>query len=249
MSAKIIIFVVQNTKNNLIIMKRTVLVFSLLAIVSLHCTSLMGQINFGFKLGPNLGWAGSATTAGSGDGARMGLTTGIFVDKYFTDNLALSVGVNYNLVRMSYRFTDHRLPELALVESNIEVARKFKGSYLELPVKLKARFEVIESLSVYGEAGAGVGVNLSAKGKDTYDFYGSHYSDTDYKNYSYEYRLLQASLHFGLGAAYEISSRLAVFAQISYRHALSNMFTQTLYKETNSNLKYNFIGLEVGILL
>lgn len=230
-------------------MKRKLLIISLVAMVSLHCTTLMGQMNFGFKLGPNLGWAGSATTAGNGNGVRLGLNAGAFVDQYFNDVVALSVGVDYNFVRMNYNFTDHRVVPNFLEESNVMVNREFHGSYLEIPVKIKAKFEVLDELNVYGEAGAGLGINLSAKGKDNYTYYGIIYNDTEYQNYSYEYRLLQANLHFGIGAEYEISSSLAVFGQISYRHSLSNTFTQALYKETNSNLKYNFIGLEFGIIL
>lgn len=217
--------------------------------VSLPCTTLKGQMNFGFKLGPSLGWVGSTTTAGSPNGARVGLNFGVFTDQYFNDNLALSIGVNYDFVRMSYNFTDRRLVPNFLEESNVMVNREFKGSYIEVPLKMKGKFEVVESLNLYGEAGVGIAVNLGAKGKDNYSYYGINYEDATYQDYSYEYNLFQGSLHFGIGADYEISSGLSVFAQLSYRHALWNTFNQTLYKATNSSLRHNFIGLEFGILL
>lgn len=230
-------------------MKRIILIVSAITLFTLYGHAQKGSNNLGIKFGPNLGWASAATDAGKSNGAQLGFSVGGFVDHYFTNYTALSVGLNFNLARMNYQFTDYRLIENFLQYSDVSVNRKYKGSYLEVPVKLKARVEIVDSWKAFVEAGAGVGINLTARGKDSYDFYGTHFADTKYINCFDDYRLLQASLHFGLGAEYEFNSRMNVFAQLTFRHALSNMFTQQLYQQTGSNLKANYIGLEVGILL
>lgn len=229
-------------------MKRTILIISVITLFSLNCNAQKGANDFGLKVGPNFGWAGSATTAGKSNGAQLGLCVGGFVDHYFTDHVALSVGVNLNLTRLKYQFTDLRNVENFLEPCNVTVDRKFKGSYIEVPVKVKAKFPIVDSWNAFAEAGGGVGVNLSAQAKDSYSFYGVTFEDDHFNNRSTQYRLLQASLHFGLGAEYELSSRMNLFAQLSFRHSLSNMFTHELYKNTNSNLKANYIGLEVGVI-
>lgn len=234
---------------NLTIMKRISLIISLVALFALNVNAQQGSNQFGLKVGPNFGWASSANSAGKGNGAQLGLSMGAFVDHYFTSHMALSVGLNFNLTRMKYQFTDYREMSGFIVPYNVTVDRKYKGSYLDLPIKLKAKFNIVDSWNAFAEAGVGVGVNLASQGKDKYEFYGASYEDEQFVDCSSEYRRLQASLHFGIGAEYELSSSMNVFAQLTFRHALSNMFTRDLFLQTNSNLKANYIGLEIGILL
>lgn len=245
LSDKIIIFVAQIFT----IMKRISLIISLVALFALNVNAQQGSNQFGLKIGPNFNWANSTTSAGKGNGAQLGLSMGAFVDHYFTSHMALSVGLNFNLTRMKYQFTDNREMPGFIVPYNVTVDRKFKGSSLEVPVKLKAKFNIVDSWNAFAEAGAGIGLNLASKGKDSYEFYGTSFTDEQFVDCSSEYRRLQAALHFGIGAEYELSSKMNVFAQLTFRHALSNMFTRALFLQTDSNLKANYIGLEVGILL
>lgn len=229
-------------------MKRICLFFSLVALFTLNGNAQKGTTNYGLKIGPNLNWVSSSSDSGENAGAKLGFCLGGFVDHYFSDYMALSLGLNFQVTSLSYQFIDNRFVENFLVPSNVSVNRKFKGSYFEVPVKVKVKTEIMDSWKVYADAGVGVGVNLSARGKDSYEFYGVSYTDTRYVNYLSEYRLLQAALKFGVGAEYEVSSNLNVFAQLTYHHALSNTFTKRLQDLTGSNLKLRFIGLEMGIL-
>lgn len=244
-STKKITFVEQN----LFIMKRIILILSLVAIVSLNCKAQAGKTNFGIKIGPSLCWANSVNTYGKGDGSQLGLSFGGFVDQYFTENVGVSIGLNFYLMQMKYQFNDHRLVDGFLVEADVDVNRRFKGSYLELPFMFKAKFPMADSWNFYGQAGAGLAVNLSARCKDSFDFYETlHFEDLEFTNHILEYRALQASLHAGLGVEYELSSTLNLFVQLSYRHSFSNMFTKQMYDKTNSNLKANHLALELGVL-
>ena len=235
-------------RQNILNMKKIVLIVSLLALFSLNGIAQRGTRDFGLKIGPNFNWVGSSSTADKNLGTRLGFGLGAFVDNYFTDRMALSIGLNFNLTRLHYQFTDYRLVENFLTPSIVSVNRRFKGGYIELPVKVKVKFPVVDSWNAFAEAGGGIGVNLSARGKDVYDYYGISFGDSHYTDCSSDYRLLQFALHFGLGVEYELSSKIDLFAQLTSRNSLSNMFTRELKNLTGSNLKAYFIGIEIGIM-
>lgn len=230
-------------------MKKILLIVSLIAICSLTGYSQERTFDFGLKMGPNVAWASSPSAeAGKGNGAKMGFGAGLFIDTYFTNNFGFSTGLNFNILGMNYQFPDQRLLPNYVEPTNIDVNRKFKGTYLELPLKFKMKFDVIDEMFVFADAGGAIGYNLSDKAKDQYSFYGTTYSDPEFVNVTDQYRRLQVAMKFDVGAAYRISNNFSVFAQLAFHHSFSNMFTYEKKKETGVNLKSNFIGLEVGIM-
>ena len=178
----------------------------------------------------------------------MGFGAGLFVDSYFTRNFAFSTGLNFNILSMKYQFSDLRQLPNFLVPINITVDRKFSGTYLELPLKFKMKFDVADAVSVFAGTGLGLGLNLSDKAKDAYTFIGTAYVDPDFVNVTDEYRWLQVAMKIDVGAAYRVTSSFSVFAQLAFHHSFSNMFTQEMKKATGVNLKSNFVGVEVGIM-
>lgn len=205
-------------------------------------------ISFGLKFGPNISWAGSGSTSVRSDNPRLGFAVGGVVDHYITPHVAVSSGLNFNWMRMDYTFDDYRIATDFLEEAKVPVSRRFKGAYVELPLKLKAKVEVIDSWQAYVEAGVGFSYNFSDKGKDTFnDPFGRVYEDLSYQDYGYQYRAVQTALNFGLGAMYEVNSKFNLFAQITVNNALSNSFNKTTERQAGSIIRTNFIGLEVGI--
>ena len=208
----------------------------------------MKPISFGFKFGPNIGWAGSGSTAAHSDKAHVGFAVGGFVDHYLTPHIAVTSGLNLNWMRMDYTFEDYRTATDFIEEAKVPVKRRFKGAYVELPIKVKAKVEVMDSWQAYVEAGIGFSYNFSDKGKDTFnDPFGRSYEDLSYKDYSHQYRAIQTALNFGLGAIYEVNSKFSLFAQITINNALSNTFNKATELQTGSVVRTNFVGLEVGI--
>lgn len=204
---------------------------------------------FGFKLGPTVGWAAPGSTETNGEHARLGFALGGIVDYYYFEHVALSSGLNLNLMRMDYTFSDFRTATDFLEEANVPVYRKFKGSYLEVPLKLKVKVDVIESWKAFAEAGVGFSFNYAAKGKDSFqDPFGHDYADQNYEDYFYQYRWFQSALNFGLGAIYEVNRKFSLFAQLTLNHGLSNSFSRAEEKETGSIIRTNFIGVEIGII-
>lgn len=233
---------------NFIKMKKIALIISLVALFAINGNAQQKKYVFGLKLGPNVGWAASGSAETSGGHARMGFAVGGIVDRYFSEHVAFSSGLNLNLLGMDYTFTDKRTAEYFLEEAMVPVNRRFKGSYLEVPLKLKVKVDVYDSWKAYAEAGVGFSFNFADKCKDSFqDPFGGNYADQSYEDYFYQYRWFQTALNFGLGAMYEMNRKFSVFAQLTFNHALSNSFNNATEQQTGSIIRTNFIGLEIGI--
>ena len=227
-------------------MKKIALIISMVALFSIGGYA-QGK-TLGLKFGPNISWGGSGSATTHSDHARMGFAVGGFFDSYITPHVAISTGLNLNLMSMDYTFDDYRTAVDFLEEAKVPVSRRFKGSYVELPLKLKVKIGILDSWSAYAEGGVGLSFNFSDKGKDSYnDPFGQHHQDATYQDYGYQYRMFQTALNFGLGVMYEITNNFNVFAQITVNNALSNTFNKTMQQQTGSIIRTNFVGLEIGI--
>ena len=229
-------------------MRKTLLIISLVTFVALNVNAQPNGASIGVKAGPTIDWASSGSAAVKSEGLRIGYGIGLVYDYYLSDHFAVSSGVNLNLLRMKYSFTDRRLVEDFLEDANVMVSRQLKATNVEIPLKAKLRFEIFDSFSAFMEAGGGISFNIKDLGKDSYEFYWVSSDGKTYDNCSYQYRLLQLSMVFGLGAEYEINRNLCTFVQISFDHAFSNAFVHSLEKQTGSILRNNFIGVEAGIM-
>ncbi len=229
-------------------MRKTLLIISLVALVSLVANAQTRNVRYGIKFGPTFDWASSGSIAATNDGFRLGANMGLVYDYYLTRNFAVSSGVNLNVLRLKYTFTDRRRVEDFLEEASVQVSRRLNATNIEIPVKAKLRFDVSDSFKVYTEAGASLSFNSKDYGKDNYDFYWVTSEGGSYVDCTNQYRPLQLSMVFGLGVEYEINRNFSAFAQLTFDHALSNAFVRSLEKQTGSVVRNNFVGVEVGIM-
>lgn len=230
-------------------MKKIALIISLVALFAINANAQQKKSVFGLKFGPNVGWASAGSTATSSDHPRLGFVVGGIHDRYLSDHVALSSGINLNLLRMDYTFEDYRATSEFLEVAKLPVHRRFKGSYIEVPLKLKVKVDVSGSWKAFAEAGVGFSWNYATKTKDSYrDLFDALYEDNSFSNdYFYQYRWIQSALNFGVGAMFEVNSKFNLFAQLTFNHALSNSFNKAIEQQTGSIIRTNFIGLEVGI--
>ena len=229
-------------------MKKISLIISFVVLFALGGKAQIDNLRIGLKIGPSIDWASSGSPETESKAPGVGLNMGLILDYYLTDYFAVSSGLNFNAFRMKYQFTDYRRPEDFLEETNVSVLRRVKGCNLEIPIKIKGKFNVADLFDAYVEAGCGLGFNLKDRCKDEFDFYWTHYSDERYVDCTNQYRAFQPSLLFGVGAEYEINSKLSAFVQLTFDHAFSNTFVKSLEKQTGSIVRSNYIGIEVGIM-
>ena len=229
-------------------MKRISLIISLVVLFTLSGTAQNGNFRIGLKLGPNFSWAGPCPEKTENHGAKLGFGAGVVADYYLTNIFAVSTGVEFNFSRMKYDFADYRKSDDFLVEEEVMVSRRLKSSNLEIPIKVKAKFNVADLFDAFVEAGLGLGFNLKDFVKDECESHGAHYHSEFYEDHTDQYRAFQPSIIFGFGGEYEINTKLSVFAQLGYHHTFSNAFTKALAEKTGSRVYNNFIGIEVGIM-
>lgn len=232
-------------------MRKILLIFSLVTLVTVCGNAQTKKTQFGvigIKMGPSFDWASSGSTAANNEGLRLGFNLGLVYDRYMTSHVAISSGVNLNFLRMKYTFTDYRYVEAFLEPTNVAVLRRVKATNIEIPVKMKFKMDVVAPFKAYVEAGVGLSFNSRDMAKDVYDFYWESASTADYVDCTSQYRLLQASMLFGLGTEFEINRNFSAFAQLTIDHAFSNAFVSSLEKQTGSVIRNNFLGVEVGIL-
>ena len=234
-------------------MKKIALIISLVAFFALGGNAQSKTFKYGLKLGPTFNWVSAGSTVVGNEGLGIGLGLGVVTDYCYSSHIALSSGLNFNLMRMKYHFMDLRASENFLEESAVSVKRVLSAKSISVPLKFKLRVDVMDSWRAYVEVGADLGLNLADRAKDEfkYDFTDSNgldYIDVNYEDYRYQYRRFQAALDFGLGAAFEVNSKLSLFAQLTFNHAFVNAFTREMERKTGSIVYNNFIGLEIGFL-
>ena len=229
-------------------MRKTLLIFSMVAAMAMSANAQTGNARFGIKIGPTFDWASSGSTAASNDGLWLGANLGLVCDYYVTSYFAVSSGVDVNILNMKYTFTDRRYVEDFLEETNVLVSRRLNAVNVEIPLKAKLIFDVADSFKAYTEAGLGLGINCRDVCRDSYSFYWVTSEGEDYVDCTNQYRPLQLSMVFGLGAEYEINRDFSAFAQLTFDHSFSNAFVSSLEKQTGSIIRNNFIGVEVGIM-
>lgn len=229
-------------------MKKTLLIISLVAVFALNANAQLDEVRIGIKAGPTIDWASPGSTSTKGNGIVLGFGLGLVYDYYLLDYFAVSSGVNFNLLRMKYSFTDCRRIDDFLEEANMTVDRRMKATNIEIPLKAKFKMDVLDLFAAYVEAGGGVSFNCKDFAKDDYNFYWVSSEGQSFVDCTNQYRVLQFSMIFGMGAEYEINQKLSAFAQLTFDHAFSNAFISSLEKQTGSILRNNFIGLEVGVM-
>lgn len=242
-------------------MKKTLLLASLVLALSLGASAQYRDFSFGFKLGPGFDWTGSTTGAAVNQGVRAGFGLGVVAEYYFTDNYAIVSGINVNMLRGHYSFTNAHMVDAALV--TFPVDRYYKSTVFEIPVMLKMITNQLGALPFryYAQMGAGIGyahkvmVRDGNNGAAAPEAYGT--SNKEFSN-------LRFGLKIGAGAQYSIDESLRVFAGIYYSHDFinninyikpnhyANYYDAELVKigerDTKLNLLQNRFGIEVGVL-
>lgn len=229
-------------------MKKISLIFSFV-VFFVFCGNAQNEgFRFGVKLGPSIDWASAGSTAVHNEGVGLGFKAGVVLDYHISSAIALSSGLDVNFLKMRYQFTDSRMVANYLQEAPVLVSRRVNATAIEVPIKAKFGYEFMDSFRAYVETGAGLGFNLVDNCKDAYSFFGVLYEDQRYADHSDQYKTLQLSLVFGIGAEYQVNRKLSLFAQLTIDHGVLNAFTRSLERKTESVIRNNFIGIEVGVL-
>jgi len=193
------------------------------------------EFQFGLMYQPGYNWLSVSNdnimNVKGGYSQKYGLS-GSF---YFTENYGLSTGVVFQSNNASYDFrynTDG---------VNYNYNHKFKNVYLQVPVMLKCRTDVLaERLRIMGEFGAGFSFLID--NKNSYSSIGGIYNHLDPK-----YRTFGASLMIGVGTELILFKNSGLVFQVVFDKNFMNIIKDDeKTKDYYSKMKFTNLYFEIA---
>lgn len=225
------------------------------------------KLRFGAFVAPNMSWM-RPTAAKSddnvfstkGDGMKIGFTYGLMAEYRFAENYSLVTGLQINMT--GGKMDVNRL--LAPDDSYEFVTKAYFDytlQYLEIPIALKMRTNLISGFRFFGQLGVTPSFNISKKA----NFSTEVYENSNIKTYSEENVKLKGSLgitpvlfqmNIGIGAEYPLSDQLCAYFGVFFNNGFApdvtnptkfNMpgYTTASFKDGNTRL--NNFALRLGL--
>lgn len=224
------------------------------------------KVVFGFAVTPVVSFLSSPndnTVKASGAGFGVGL--GIFGDYYFSDNYAISAGINFctnqggtleygkgGTVLAKTKFAD-----AAYDGANFPEGTKvtYRNQYLEIPIGIKLRTEETDGLRFYGNLPI---VTLGFRTQSQGDLYSSvtvagqtATADLKNENIGPDMSIMNISVGGGFGAEYRLAERTTVYGGLYYAHGLLDQTNNFLRADgttkDESNAQLSAVSVRVGV--
>ena len=160
---------------------------------------------------------------------KPGFHVGGFIDYSLSDFLSVEASLLLNTKGFKWEDGDYIM--------------KFKLLYLDIPIALKASYNLSDNLTMYGAVGPYLGIGLSGKAKSEYD------GETDEENIEWGNNEDEDDLkRFEFGATFGGGVEIgAIQVGISYDLGLANISSYTDYGSTIKNRVLKFsVGYKFG---
>ena len=216
-------------------MKKTGLLF----IFCLLTCNAFSQVNFNLRVSPALALSrlsdkdGNDGISVSGNGPGGAFVGGIALDFFFTDNLALNVGLNYVSTQLNSKFSF----------GGTDYTSKRSVQYIQTPITLKAfTNEIATDLQLYFQVGPSFNFKIAEKLKS------ANYQDPD-KDAHNIISPVDVGIYLGAGVLYKMSESNALFAGLYYNRGLTNVYQTNGYfgYADRARARMDLLGLELGI--
>lgn len=230
-------------------MKIKFLIVSALLFCTMTVSAQYKEFVVGLKMGPSWNWMSSSSESVTNNQTLASFNYGLVVDRYFSDNCAISSGLTVTHLRADYDFYAKRsILSGVMPEYTVDVNRSLKATYLCVPVMLKIKVAEIGDFQCYAQGGVDLGLRLKANVKDNYLIGVYHHYDEDYSNAPKEYKMLHTSFDLGIGTEYQIQKSLKVFGQFVYNRAFTNLTSVNYSKNGGPVLLPNYFAFEFGAM-
>jgi Outer membrane protein beta-barrel domain len=227
------------------------------------------KVVFGFAVTPVVSFLSAPNdNSVKASGSAFGVGLGIFADYYFSENYAVTGGINFctnqggtlqygkgGTVLAKTQFTDNKFNG-ASFPADTKVT--YRNQYLEIPVGIKLRTEETDGLRFYGNLPI---ITFGFRTQSQGDLYYSttilgNTATADLKNENIgpDMAIMNISVGGGLGAEYRLAERTTVYGGLYYAHGLldqTNNFkrfnTSNVEESEESNAQLSAISLRVGV--
>lgn len=215
-------------------MKRKILLFVAVIMLTINVSAQYKEFQFGLMGQPGYNWL----TVSSGKifdvQNNFSYKYGLFGSFYFSENYGFLTGFYMLQQKAKYKF------EYEISEFKTEYSHTFNVSYIQLPLLLKCRTDMMaKTIRISGQFGAGL--DFLVNHKDTYDFIG----ETDNSNLA-KYRNFGMSLMIGIG------TEVAVFktSSLVFHVVLDKSFTSVIKTGGyyDSPMKMTSLYFEIGFI-
>lgn len=237
-----------NLMHNPITMKNNTLTLSLILALSIIPTwHASGQVDFGLRIAPNVGWIKPDTERYFSDGAKFGFSWGFVAEFPIANNHKLASGFNIIYSNGLLRYPDQRV--VNSITHTGELQRVYQLEFLEIPLLLRLRTENGQKAVFFATIGLGTGFRLDAHSTDTFDS-GILVISEDKSKITDEVTVLRHSLIVGMGIEYLVSGNTRIMAGLQFNNGFSDVLKgqNASLPSLNHSGNPNFVEMNIGML-
>jgi hypothetical protein len=195
------------------------------------------KLSFSLVLDPMITWMKTNDKEIQRDGYRFGYNAGLVMDKFFTDNYAISTGISILNTGGNLHYTDSVDFEFGSGRDTIPggTSVSYNLKYVTIPFSLKFYSTEIGYTTVFGHIGINNHINI----RSTADIPSREIKEEDIKE---EINMFLMSYFIGGGIEYSFGGDFAVLGGIYLTGAIWDITTNTDYRAF-----FNSISLRLGV--
>lgn len=189
------------------------------------------DFRFGIFVAPTLSWMRPTTNitddntyAPTNEGSKIGFTYGLMAEYHFAENYALVTGLQVNMtggkIKSVYQGTD-KVNVVQTADFN------YRLNYLEVPVALKLRTDMISGFRFFGQLGLTTGFNIAKKATYSVDYYNASSVLVNSKGENEKVKGTLAiapvmfTMNIGAGAEYPLNDKLAAYVGLFFNNGFA----------------------------
>lgn len=222
------------------------------------------KLRFGAYIAPTISWMRPTTNKTSdglyepkNNGSKMGFTYGLMAEYKFTDNYVFATGLQVNMTggKIISQYDGHETVNV-VTKSDFN----YRLNYLEIPVALKLRTDLISGFRFFGQFGITTGFNLAKKATYTVNYLDNNgIAQTDIGSNekikgTFAVAPVLFSMNIGAGIEYPLTAKLAAYGGLFFNNGFAPDATNpNKYKMPyalpfqDANTRLNNFALRIGL--
>ncbi|PKP52603.1 MAG: hypothetical protein CVT92_08210 [Bacteroidetes bacterium HGW-Bacteroidetes-1] len=231
-------------------MKRLLFSLFLISIFAISAKAQEKAFQFGFKIGPNIGWIKPNSEGYERDGVNGAFNWGFVADIHLVENYSVHTGFNVLYLNGSYMYPYKAIPEGESEPVTGVMNRTLKLKYIQIPAVLRMKTQEMNNLTYYAEAGFGLAFKTKATADDLFTKDGATIKLEEKIDVGKQYRFSRESLILGLGAYYSLGPSTKLTGGIRFDNNFFDILKDqnTVDPTIEQKAISNFVEITFGLL-
>ncbi len=219
--------------------------FATLILMTFSTLVFSQNFKLGFQASPHLTWMSSSKGVVQNNELNLGIKYGLEADLYIAGYPRYSV--NTGMYVANFSFSAHYAPEAPFFIGSKTFSEPvnllFKMNYIEVPLNIKLRSDLIYRMTFYGQFGLSNLFNISATAQsDDNQFSGDRIND-GFQNRSISFYTL--NMIMGGGMEYDVGGNTSITLGLQYSNGLTDV---TQIRNLNEKTIFNSARLVLGVM-